>query len=172
MSSLIEQAALRLEQLRRAGAEMPAPSPAAEVAPASVAGPAVADVPQRAAQPAAAEAPPAPVQKSKSVEIDLDALASAGIVSPNAPRSQIADQYRVIKRPLIANAMGRPIHWSADKLAWTIGLRDEQRTKLKITTIGAIDCNKDQRQARRNARKAERERSRRAAAKCTTVSTI
>lgn len=107
MSSLIEQAALRLEQLRRAGAEMPAPSPAAEVAPASVAVPAVSDVPQRAAQPAAAEAPPAPVQKSKSVEIDLDALAAAGIVSPNAPRSQIADQYRVIKRPLIANAMGK-----------------------------------------------------------------
>jgi len=28
-------------------------------------------------------------------------------VSPNAPRSRIADQYRVIKRPLITNAMGK-----------------------------------------------------------------
>jgi exopolysaccharide/PEP-CTERM locus tyrosine autokinase len=44
---------------------------------------------------------------SRRVEIDIDALAAAGIVSPNAPRSQIADQYRVIKRPLIRNAMGR-----------------------------------------------------------------
>ena len=34
-----------------------------------------------------------------------DRLAAAGIVSPTAPRSQIADQFRVIKRPLISNAM-------------------------------------------------------------------
>jgi protein-tyrosine kinase len=31
-------------------------------------------------------------------------LAAKGIVTPNAPRSFMADQYRVIKRPLIANA--------------------------------------------------------------------
>ena len=48
-----------------------------------------------------------PAQVSQQVVIDLDALAAAGIVSPNAPRSQIADQYRVIKRPLISNAMGK-----------------------------------------------------------------
>ena len=51
--------------------------------------------------------PPPPAVTSKLVEINLDALSAAGIVSPNAPRSQIADQYRVIKRPLIANAMGK-----------------------------------------------------------------
>ena len=45
--------------------------------------------------------------KSRRVELDLSAIASAGIVTPNAPRSHLADQYRVIKRPLIANAMGR-----------------------------------------------------------------
>jgi len=39
--------------------------------------------------------------------LDMDALSAAGIVTPNAPRSQIADQYRVIKRPLIGNAMGK-----------------------------------------------------------------
>jgi exopolysaccharide/PEP-CTERM locus tyrosine autokinase len=44
---------------------------------------------------------------SRSVELDLTAIAAAGIVTPNAPRSRMADQYRVIKRPLIANAMGR-----------------------------------------------------------------
>ena len=44
---------------------------------------------------------------SRQVQFDLDALSAAGMVSPNAPRSQIADQYRVIKRPLIANAMGK-----------------------------------------------------------------
>lgn len=51
--------------------------------------------------------PELPLQVSKRVEINLEALAAAGIVSPNAPRSQIADQYRVIKRPLISNAMGK-----------------------------------------------------------------
>ncbi len=45
--------------------------------------------------------------RSKCVDLDLDALINIGIVSPNAPRSQIADQYRVIKRPLIMNAMGK-----------------------------------------------------------------
>ena len=48
-----------------------------------------------------------PIPLSRRVEIDLEALSAAGIVSPNAPRSQIADQYRVIKRPLIRNAMGK-----------------------------------------------------------------
>ncbi|MDO8450850.1 MAG: XrtA-associated tyrosine autokinase [Rhodoferax sp.] len=91
MSSLIEQAAQRLEQLRQAGADMP---PIPPVGPAG----GVAGKPVSEAQPAAL---------SRRVEINLDALAAAGIVSPNAPRSQIADQYRVIKRPLIANAMGR-----------------------------------------------------------------
>ncbi len=101
MSSLIEQAAHRLEQLRRAGAAMPEPP----VADASK----VATVLGIPAQPATKHIrePSAPVQTSKRVEINLDALAAAGIVSPTAPRSQIADQYRVIKRPLIANAMGK-----------------------------------------------------------------
>ncbi|MDO9167120.1 MAG: XrtA-associated tyrosine autokinase [Rhodoferax sp.] len=94
MSSLIEQAAQRLEQLRQAGADMPAATPP------TVPAPVVAEkqVSGNVMQPAAL---------SRRVEIDLEALAAAGIVSPNAPRSQIADQFRVIKRPLIANAMGR-----------------------------------------------------------------
>lgn len=110
MSSLIEQAALRLEQLRRAGATMPEPArtqapaaPPAEEAPSPFARPQVSEVapvPREAA-------PAAPAVTSKRVELNLEALSAAGIVSPNAPRSQIADQYRVIKRPLIANAMGK-----------------------------------------------------------------
>lgn len=46
--------------------------------------------------------PPAPV-----VQIDLAQLATKGIVTPDAPRSQVADEFRVIKRPLIANAQGK-----------------------------------------------------------------
>ena len=92
MSTLIEQAAHRLQQLRQAGVDLPqdktsnplrqpeAPQPAPEL-------------------PAGA--------LSRRIDIDLDALAAAGIVSPNAPRSRIADQFRVIKRPLISNAMSK-----------------------------------------------------------------
>ncbi|MES2878567.1 MAG: XrtA-associated tyrosine autokinase [Pseudomonadota bacterium] len=90
MNSLIEQAAQRLEQLRQAGADMPAM-------------PALTPVGAAPRQPA----PSAPSSQSRRIEIDLDALSAAGIVSPNAPRSQIADQFRVIKRPLISNAMGK-----------------------------------------------------------------
>jgi receptor protein-tyrosine kinase len=103
MSSLIEKAAQRLEQLRQAGADMPA-VPDAAAAPAST--------PETTA-PVAAAAKPAPVMKeaaktvSKSVRLDLAGLTEAGFVTPNAPRAAIADQYRVIKRPLIANATGK-----------------------------------------------------------------
>jgi len=45
--------------------------------------------------------------QSKRVELDLVALAAQGFLTPNAPRSHIADQYRVIKRPLIKNVAGK-----------------------------------------------------------------
>lgn len=103
MSSLIEQAAQRLEQLRRAGVMVPET--------AGVAAQAAADaVPVAAPQAAAAKAPAAreePAVSSRRVDLDLAMLEATGIVTPNAPRSHIADEYRVIKRPLISNAMGR-----------------------------------------------------------------
>jgi exopolysaccharide/PEP-CTERM locus tyrosine autokinase len=101
MSSLIEQAAHRLEQLRQAGVDV-TPTPTALPSSASVSAPSVPFVAE-----APSAKPAAPAIQSRRVEIDFDALTTAGIVSPLAPRSQIADQYRVIKRPLIANAMGK-----------------------------------------------------------------
>jgi exopolysaccharide/PEP-CTERM locus tyrosine autokinase len=94
MSSLIEQAAQRLAQLRAAGVEVPEVAPAAAVvAPATEA--------------AAAAAPVAPAVTSRRVELDLDLIARNGVVIPNAPRSRLADQFRVIKRPLLQNAAGK-----------------------------------------------------------------
>ena len=109
--SLIEQAAQRLEQLRRAGVDLPPaansvladPLPQAHgdrhvQSPASP-GPFV-DVP---------EVTPRPAERTSShrVDLDLDALSAAGIVCPDAPPSQLADEYRVVKRPLIDNATGK-----------------------------------------------------------------
>jgi len=100
MSSLIEQAAKRLEQLREAGItpELAAGAPRAVTAPSA-----------EERVPAGARAPAdEPVQAAaRRVELDLDALARAGIVTPSAARSRIADQYRVVKRPLIRNAVGK-----------------------------------------------------------------
>lgn len=64
---------------------------------------------------------------------------------------------------LIGNATGKPIYWSADKLGWKIKLTDEQRSRLKIRTIGAIGITKEQRKQRDRQRRAEAERNRRAA---------
>jgi hypothetical protein len=59
---------------------------------------------------------------------------------------------------MITEANHCPLKWSADKLAWKIRLTDAKRTELKITTIGAIDCNADQRKERRKQQNAERQR--------------
>ena len=119
--SLIEQAAKRLEQLRQAGADFPEQAPKIN-APLPVDRPDSPRIedgsssrpdslllePQKAPEPQ----PPSVSPKAsarKKVDINLDAIAGAGLLVPNATRSKMADEYRVIKRPLIANAMGKGV---------------------------------------------------------------
>jgi hypothetical protein len=64
---------------------------------------------------------------------------------------------------LIREVVDCPIKWTADKLAWKIGLTDAKRTELKITTIGAIDCSAQQRAERRKRQNAEKQKARRQA---------
>lgn len=107
MTSLIEKAAQRLDQLRQAGAVVPDALPvgAAPVAEAGREAPAAAvSVGAPVATPAAT---PEPKVMSRSVEIDLDKLHAAGFVTPQAQRSLAADEFRVIKRPLLDNASGK-----------------------------------------------------------------
>jgi receptor protein-tyrosine kinase len=125
--SLIEQAAKRLEQLRNAGVDL------GEGAGSKPHGPGVgggqgnrrlselearlrdeqeskeraSDAGAAARHPLRGEPPhsqPPPAEHSRRITIDLALLAAAGLVTPDAPRSQIADEFRVIKRPLLANA--------------------------------------------------------------------
>lgn len=115
--SLIEQAAKRLEELRRAGVEVPgvlndaqpdihgnAAGRTAETAPARLnpdRPPAPARIrPQRLDDPRSAEQR----RVSRRVRLDLARLAAEGYVTPDVPRSTIADEFRVIKRQLLANA--------------------------------------------------------------------
>lgn len=111
MSSLIEQAALRLEQLRQAGVTVPELEGGADAEPVrpasagSAGGLSQPGRPSLSAPPTRPTSEPQPV--SKQIQMDLATLAAAGLVTPDAPRSHLADQYRVLKRPLIANAMGK-----------------------------------------------------------------
>ena len=117
MSSLIEQAAQRLEQLRQAGVVIPEMSesgavpgaaPGATAGQASSFGDAVSSGARReASRSFAPDSTWDNTAQSRRVILNLEAIGASGIVTPAAPRSQMADQYRVIKRPLIANAIGR-----------------------------------------------------------------
>ena len=53
---------------------------------------------------AAAAAPAEPPRVSRQVTIDHDALEEAGMVSARSERSLIAEEFRMIKRPLILKA--------------------------------------------------------------------
>jgi exopolysaccharide/PEP-CTERM locus tyrosine autokinase len=104
--SLIEQAAKRLEQLRQAGVELPD-----EPVRVPVTSTDDRNLSEQSTEIRKPEAAPAKlsVQSPKSTEtrLDLEAISASGLLVPNAARSQLADEFRVIKRPLIANAMGR-----------------------------------------------------------------
>ncbi len=56
---------------------------------------------------AATAAPTAPQASSRQVFIDLMALDAKHMITPDQPKSRMSEEYRLIKRPLIANAMGR-----------------------------------------------------------------
>ncbi len=119
--SLIEQAAKRLEQLRQAGVELPEdavaqPSVDKTGALTSNRDPYQAKTTQPLPPKEAAVADKAftsavtgdvPTPPRNRVELNLESISASGILVPQAARSQLADEYRVIKRPLIANAMGR-----------------------------------------------------------------
>ncbi len=89
--SLIEQAAKRLDQLRSAGVAIPAESAAS---PAEIPTPVETERPKVV---------------SARIDLDLVRIAEQGLVTPNEPRSLIAEQFRLIKRPLLGNvAKGGP----------------------------------------------------------------
>ena len=139
MSRLIEQAAQRLEQLRQAGVAVPAAAHDAAMNGASHSSPEVAPTTQ-------------PIHASRGagggsrrVELDLMALVAAGIVTPSAPRSQTGDQFRVIKRPLISNAMGQgaSILKHANLIMVTSALPGEGKTFTSINLAMSLAAELD-----------------------------
>ena len=132
--NLIEQAARRLEELRKSGIEVPVPGgqPAGARAATPVNG-------AHAIKPVLRELDPPPsapaARTSRSVNIDLVRLANMGYLSPDAPRSRIADEFRVIKRPLLSNARKRDPDGSAGRrplIMVTSSLPGEGKTFVSV----------------------------------------
>src|SRR5262245_21320854 len=114
--SLIEQAAKRLEQLKNAGVDLgDGDLMAARGSTESVESDGGTRVPEavvrefEARERALGQAMQSDraAAVSRKTSIDLAHLAAAGMVTPDAPRSQIADEFRIIKRPLLGNAQRR-----------------------------------------------------------------
>ena len=128
--SLIEHAAKRLEELRVAGAEMPAIRahrvafwcdrgghwkrcrrrkwPFMRLGRESVeptgSPPSGRTGRWRRAPVPRVDAQALPKPSSRVLDIDIERLNKSGFVSPDSPKSQIADEFRVTKRPIIRNA--------------------------------------------------------------------
>jgi exopolysaccharide/PEP-CTERM locus tyrosine autokinase len=161
MTSLIEKAAERLEQLRRAGLDAALQQPSA---PASAPQATAAEPPPQPAVPVAARAAvaaaasparavprelPSEAQRltAREVRLDLTALSAAGYVSPDLPRSTIANQFRVIKRPLLVNAAGRgaSVVQAGNLIMVTSAMAGEGKTFNAINLAMSIAMEQDHR---------------------------
>lgn len=145
--SIIEQAAHRLAQLRSAGIDTPGLAPqavdefgGAVAADAST----VRSVPERFVAPL-----PLPSDEStaiaavplrngnaklRKVDIDFLRLSAGGYIAPHAPRSRLAEEFRVVKRPLLMNARGKstaPV-MHANRIMVTSSLASEGKTFVSI----------------------------------------
>ena len=154
--SLIEQAAKRLEELRRAGAE--------------IGGDAVVDAPREPTTPtpealvhafdgqsaahfaAAARAHrsddfaharhrgplPASEQAARCADLDLARLNARGFITPESAKSQIADEFRVLKRPLLRNALGKARVRNGNLVMVTSALPGEGKTFTSLNLALSI----------------------------------
>jgi exopolysaccharide/PEP-CTERM locus tyrosine autokinase len=159
--SLIEKAAQRLEQLKRAGIDPAAPSAEVEepVQTAMATATPVArategaklDIPVRQNRadrviPPAQEQPAAPVtpnrqrRTSQVIEIDPVGLQLSGFLSPHAPNSLLAQEMRIIKRPLLRNAQGKggPVVENGNLIMVTSAMPSEGKSFISLNLALSI----------------------------------
>ncbi|MFM1987598.1 MAG: hypothetical protein RJA99_555 [Pseudomonadota bacterium] len=128
------------------------PQPAADEPPRAPA--AERDAPsdtRRAARPAEPRHAPRPRRDRASgetappVRLDVEALVARGFVAPDGSASRIANEFRVIKRPLIANATGRsrsPVP-NGRRVMVTSANPDEGKTFCSINLALSIAAERD-----------------------------
>lgn len=136
--SILERAAERLEQLQRSGVVLPA-SAAAAAAPVlayrEVTVPPVpalpSEAPVKVETVAARPANDGAALPQHRVDIDIERLTQAGYLSPRAERTALAEEFRNIKRPLLAKARV-PAAMRANLIMVTSALRAEGKTFASI----------------------------------------
>ncbi|MGB0748679.1 MAG: XrtA-associated tyrosine autokinase [Magnetospiraceae bacterium] len=100
-----EQVEKPAETVTASATSAPAPAPAPQSAPASPSTAATAKPAAEAAAPQPAEAPVKGAPEGPMIQIDLDHLTDEGLLSPKKSRSNLAEEFRVIKRGLLEKAM-------------------------------------------------------------------
>jgi exopolysaccharide/PEP-CTERM locus tyrosine autokinase len=136
--SLIEQA---VELLQRAGTQQPA-EPAVE----PIQKPIGRLVQRRDDSPAAdapAEASAAPCRGDRTVRIDILALRDAGLIAPLDEERQLAAEYRVIKRPLLAGMTGENGLRLGNVVVITSALPNEGKTFTAINLALSLALERD-----------------------------
>jgi protein-tyrosine kinase len=179
-TSIIEQAALRLAELKRAGIEAPTPeaaaharshpdipaTPALELAVGRIAdgaslfrgpGPGMGPIPGPApavrspGSPLSGVEPPrAPVSpigraRSREVEIDLERLEKAGYVMAANPTTRIAEEFRIVKRPILMNMQSGDETTRANMVMVTSSVPGEGKTFTAINLALSIAMEMDKR---------------------------
>jgi protein-tyrosine kinase len=151
--SIIEQATRRLEELRRGGIVVPtrddalskgAVASVPEAVPARLArmleegklppGEGLRDPSRPMLRDVSPPPRSTPARESRHVDIDLRRLSAMGYLTPETPRAQIADEFRVIKRPLLVNVHGKsaPPMQRANLIMVTSSIPGEGKTFVSI----------------------------------------
>ena len=133
--SLIEQAVEHLQRQRPA-------EPAPEQVPQVLRQPAERpkDVP---ASGAPVELAAAPCRGDRRIQIDVPALRSAGLIAPQDEERQLAAEYRVIKRPLLAGMTGENRLRLGNILVVTSALPGEGKTFTAINLALCLALERD-----------------------------
>lgn len=196
--SLIEQAAQRLEQLKKAGQDVsgtlstsPAPAPqeadkptsivelaaqrlrtideqslpeqvpaAAEplpsvvrrhsrptphAAPGEELSPTIRTAANRPADTSPATSPEASSPRARRFDIDFTRLAERGLLTPDLPQSRIANEFRVAKRPLVNNCIGKSAASveNARRIMITSALPGEGKSYVSLNLAMSIAMERD-----------------------------
>jgi hypothetical protein len=85
---------------------------------------------------------------------------------PGLPAADV-DDLITSREALIAECGKTALYWNADALAHEVELDDAARTRTRGWSIGAVDCDKAEREKRRKIKRADAARAKRAAAGAT-----
>jgi protein-tyrosine kinase len=136
--SLVERALKKLQESARQGKAPEAPAAVTPPAPE-------ARIEAPAAKPPVTPAPLRRAPRHEPIQIDRNGLRAAGLLPPEHQERQINDQFRHIKRPLIANATGRGAKKVANGhlIMVASALPNEGKTFTSINLAMSLSLEKD-----------------------------